>query len=235
MITVLFVLLSNPALANAGGKTGVSTQGCAQCHGGGSGSTTVEITGPSELEPGATGDYQLTVTNSAMSHGGLDVSATGGTLQAGSNNQLKSSEITHTSKTSMASGVVSFDFKWTAPANEGSFSLKGAGNAVNGDGQSRGDTPGNPITFNITVKAAATDDTGTSTDDTSQPTDDTSQPTDDTSQPTDDSNVGGGADDSSTDSTGGKDGGCGCSATPGVGGAALLGLLGLGLLRRRRA
>ena len=234
MITVLFALLLNPALANGNGKTGSSTQGCAQCHGGGSGSTTVEITGPSELGPEATGDYQLTVTNSAMTHGGLDVSATGGTFQAGANNQLKSGEITHTSKTAMASGTVSFGFKWTAPANEGSFSLKGAGNAVNGDGRNQGDTPGNPITFNITVKAAATDDTGEPTDDTSQPTDDTSQPTDDSSQPTDDSN-GGGGDDSNTDSAGGKDDSCGCSAVPGVGGAALVGLVGLGLIRRRRA
>ena len=233
MITLLFVLLSNPALANAGGKTGVSTQGCAQCHGGDSGSTTVEINGPAQLAPGETGDYVLTVTNSAMTHGGLDVSATGGTLQAGSNNQLKSGEITHTSKTAMASGTVSFGFKWTAPSSEGDFSLNGVGNAVNGDGQSRGDTPSSPTSFSITVKAAATDDTGEPTDDSGEPADDTDQPADDSSKPTDDTN-GGGGDDSNTDSEGkGKDGGC--SSVPGVSGAALVGLLGLGLLRRRRA
>jgi MYXO-CTERM domain-containing protein len=233
MFTVLLALLLNPALANGNGKTGSSTQGCAQCHGGGTGSTTVEISGPAQLAPGETGDYILTVTNSTLSHAGLDVSATGGSLQAGSNNQLKSNEITHSSKTAMTSGTVSYDFKWVAPSAEGDYSLKGAGNAVNGDGRNQGDTPANPITFSITVKAAATDDTGVPTDDTSQPTDDTSQPTDDTSQPTDDSNVGGG-DDSSTDSSG-KDDGCGCSSTPGVGGAALIGLIGLGMMRRRRA
>jgi uncharacterized protein (TIGR03382 family) len=83
--------------------------------------------------------FVVSTTSGSRTHSGLDVSATGGTLAAGSNTQLSAGEITHTASTVMSGSSTSFEFTWTAPAAEGSYTLRGAGIAVNNDARDSGD------------------------------------------------------------------------------------------------
>ena len=134
------LLVSPAAFANNTGKTGASVSGCSGCHTGGSGTTTALLTPAStSVNTGTTIAVTLKVTNTAMSYGGLDVSASGGTLSAGSNTRLATSEITHSAKQAMTSGSVTFNFNWTAPSTAGTYTLYAAGNAVNGNALSSGD------------------------------------------------------------------------------------------------
>jgi len=132
------LLLALPLLAASGGVTGRSTTGCGSCHGASASSSVAAsfTASASTVAPGGTVDIDFTVSESSMAEGGLDVAASGGSLAAGSNNQLRSGEITHASPQAFSGGQVSFDFTWTAPSSEGSYTLTGAGNAVNGDNRS---------------------------------------------------------------------------------------------------
>ena len=134
---MLISLLLSHAIAGDRGQTGSSTSGCASCHGSSaSANTTVSFDlSASTVAPGDVVDVTFTVANSRQSEAGLDVSASGGTLAAGSNNQLRSGEITHSSPQTLSSGTFDFDFTWTAPTAEGTYTLYGAGNAVNADGR----------------------------------------------------------------------------------------------------
>src|SRR5262245_26756121 len=94
----------NPA---SGGKT------CTNCHGGGK-IPTVNLSGPASVAPAAVNTYVLTISGGQKLFGGLDVSASGGTLAAfESGTKLLSGEVTHTSPKAVSStGSVSFSFKW---------------------------------------------------------------------------------------------------------------------------
>jgi len=122
----------NPA--TNGGRT------CTNCHGGGI-TPTVNLSGPMSVTPGAINTYVLTISGGQRLFGGLDVSATSGTLAAfESGTQLLSGEVTHTSpKAVNASGAVSFSFQWTAPSSPGTATLYGAGLSANGSGTSGDD------------------------------------------------------------------------------------------------
>lgn len=154
LTTFLLALLVSPAHATSTGKTGVSTTGCGSCHGSSASSATTvtfaTATGSTTVEPGDTITVYLSVSNSAQSAAGLDVSASGGTLAAGTNTKLSSSEITHSSATTMTSGTTKFEFEWTAPTTEGTYTLSGAGNAVNANRASSGDA-WNTSTMKLTV------------------------------------------------------------------------------------
>ncbi len=126
-----------PAFAQETGITGQSTSGCRACHGSSADpSTTVTFSAPSStVYPGDTVAITLTVstTSASHTHAGLDVSATGGSLHAGSNDHLSFGEITHANPQPMVVYVVAFACTWTAPTVEGTYTLRGAGNAVNHD------------------------------------------------------------------------------------------------------
>lgn len=98
---------------------------------------TVALSGPSTLDPGATGDFTFTVTSSAPSTqvaAGLDVAASAGTLivVASEDEQLFFADLTHNSpKMNNASGQAAWNFKWKAPATPGLYTLWAAGNSVN--------------------------------------------------------------------------------------------------------
>ena len=160
LTTLLLALLVTPAQATSTGKTGVSTTGCGSCHGSSaSSSTTVTFStssGSTTVAPGETITVYLSVANSSQLAAGLNVSASGGTLAAGTNTKLSSSEITHSSATAMTSGVTKFDFEWTAPTTEGSVTLSGAGNAVNSNRGASGDA-WNTSTMKLTVDDGCTD------------------------------------------------------------------------------
>ena len=131
--------LASPAFANPSGRTGASKTGCGDCHGRAADVTTTATLAASSttVYPGDTVDVTLTIATSDATHveAGLDVSASSGTLGAGSNNKLSSREITHSASTAMTAGAVVFDFTWTAPSAEGTYTLFAVGNAVDGDGR----------------------------------------------------------------------------------------------------
>jgi hypothetical protein len=140
---ILLLVLSEGALATSTGRTGSSITGCKNCHGAAAAATTTASfgTAPLTVLPGEAVALTFTVssTNVLRIAGGLNVSATGGTWTAGSNTQVLSGQITHFAPQSFTAGAVTFDFTWTAPATEGSYTLSGAGNAVNWNGTASGD------------------------------------------------------------------------------------------------
>ena len=119
----------NPAIG--GGRT------CSSCHSGGP-ATTVTLTGPTSVTPNSTNAYTLTVTSAGQTAGGFDVSATAGTLAAGTGSVLSGAEIIHNSPKSMTSNAVSWQFNWTAPAS-GTTTLYATGLSTNGNGSTSGD------------------------------------------------------------------------------------------------
>lgn len=140
-------LLSAPALAFKAGVTGNSgkpgsTQTCNTCHSGGS-APTVELTGPTSLAAGATGQYKLTITGGAGQKGGMNVAVdnSGASLEPGTDTGLKkqSNELTHTAPKPASAGAITFDFTMVAPPSEGTVKIFAAGNSVNGDTAQTGD------------------------------------------------------------------------------------------------
>lgn len=130
-------------ISSAGGKTGFTTYGCL-CHGI---SATSSVSVTLSFTPSVTNGYvsgtlynvSATVANTGALIAGIDIAASAGTLVAGTNTQLLSSEITHTGNGNDAtSGSVTFDYTWTAPTS-GSVTFDYAGVAGNSDNSSSGD------------------------------------------------------------------------------------------------
>nr|AYM52342.1 hypothetical protein [Hyalangium minutum] len=213
MATLFF---SSSALANSTGMTGRSGKTTGQtcvssCHGTNRASAvpTVTLEGPATLEAGATGNYKLTIANGPGVKGGLNVAASSGTLGiVGSDVKIQNSELTHTAAKAFASGAVSFDFTFKAPATAGTATLYASGNSTNSDGTWDGDNAAE-TTKAITVTAASTPDAGTGNPD-----------------------AGNGDGDGDGD---GQEEDSGCSAVGGAPLLALLGLLAAAGLRRRSA
>ncbi len=150
----LFLLSLGAAYAHSAGMSGDSVTGCG-CH---SAATSASVgasfsASASTVAPGDSVTVYLTVTSSSSSrtYGGLDVSATGGTLGAGSNTRTMASDVTHSAGTAMSSGSVTFDMTWTAPAVEGSYSLRGVGLASNNNGSDGGDAWNSASAYTLTV------------------------------------------------------------------------------------
>ncbi len=172
VVVLAMLAISTAVQAYSSGISGYSgnpsTNGgasCTDCHSGGV-APTVTLTGPTSVTPGSTNTYTLTISGGQMAGGGMDVSATAGTLAsiAGQGTKLQSGEITHSAtKSADGSGNVTFNFNWTAPAS-GSATLYGAGASVNGTGGTSGDngaktslvvTVSTPTTYIITASAGA--------------------------------------------------------------------------------
>ena len=173
VVALAMLAMGGTAFADQGGRTGRSgnpaTGGgatCSSCHSGGI-APTVTLTGPTTVAPGSVNVYTLTISGGQRVSGGLDVSATAGTLAsiAGEGTRLQSLEITHsTDKPVNAAGNVVFNFNWTAPAS-GSAILYGAGVSSDGDGSENGDgvarttlaiaVAAAPATYTITASSGA--------------------------------------------------------------------------------
>jgi MYXO-CTERM domain-containing protein len=142
-MSLLFLLATSPAFAYSAGKTGSTTSGCGACHGATASASTTATFGATvaTAEPGEVLVLTMRIANSgsATSGAGLDVAASGGTLVAGSNTRVTGGEVTHSATTAMSGGAVTFNFSWRAPTAEGTYTVRGAGNAVNGDRASSGD------------------------------------------------------------------------------------------------
>lgn len=150
-----FIVLNSTGIAGRTGSPGEVT--CSGCHGGGSGSTVVAINATpaftaNQYVPGQTYTISIDITNNAFSQFGfgceiLNASnanagtmANGGSGVAFANSGARKNAI-HTAAKS-GTGGTSFTFEWTAPAS-GNATIYAAGNAVNGNGNTSGDTPGN--------------------------------------------------------------------------------------------
>jgi hypothetical protein len=139
-------LRAAPAGANSNGITGVSgKQGntCASCHRGGL-EPEVQFIGPGTVAPGALATFRFEVQsrvpnqrragfNLASSAGRLDVVPDQGARRTQTN------ELTHTAPKQNVDMLAGWDFTWTAPDTPGLYTLFGAGNSVNFNGQSSGD------------------------------------------------------------------------------------------------
>jgi uncharacterized protein (TIGR03382 family) len=150
-------LLSTPAFANAVGMTGYSGKSGATCitsgcHFGGA-APTVEISGPTSLAAGATGQYTLIIRGGAGVKGGMNVAVdnTAASLQAGTGSRRISNELTHSTPKAFSGSEVRFDFSMVAPPSAGTVKIFGAGNSVNGDANSTGDQSATTsVTVNVT-------------------------------------------------------------------------------------
>jgi MYXO-CTERM domain-containing protein len=152
-------ILAAAASARETGITGRSTSGCGNCHGANPNAATVVTFGyvPAAVAPGDIVPITLTVSHPTLAAGGLDVSATGGTLAAGSNCRLANGEITHSAPETFTGGQVTFDFVWTAPSTDAVVTLRAAGNAVNATGGSGGDAWNRATDVVITVGSGCLD------------------------------------------------------------------------------
>jgi hypothetical protein len=135
-LVVLITLWSGFLLARNDGIIGVSTSatGCV-CHNASpnaSGNVTVTISGPQTVDISSTNSYTIMVSGGpAGTTGGFNLSADGGTLIEGANNQLDTGELTHKDRNSR-----SWTFDWQAPATEGTNNFFAVAQATNGSGTS---------------------------------------------------------------------------------------------------
>lgn len=150
LVLALAGTAASPAQAHDNGFTGrtaTNSGGCGSCHSTLSGTTTVALSGPASLAPGATGTYSCVVTHtpafSGTNHAGIDIavktapngSADAGTLTASGTNLMKSGlELTHSSPKTMSGSpsTTSFAFTWTAPATAGKYTMQAISLVTNG-------------------------------------------------------------------------------------------------------
>ena len=140
------LLAGTPAHANSGGRVGRSgrqNQTCNECHSGGV-RPDVALQVPDRVATGETILLRFTVHagSPAGRAAGFNVAVEGGTLVAipGQGARVASGEITHSEpKDNDETRTAGWDFQWIAPATPGTYRLWGAGNSVNGNGQSSGD------------------------------------------------------------------------------------------------
>lgn len=114
------------------GYTSTSGTSCGSCHGNISTATTVAFPGaPTTAIAGQTYNMQFTISHATFTKYGFNVYASGGALAVvTSGTKLSSSQLTHS--TVLTNGTI--DFKWTVPTTPGTYTIKGVGNAVNGNG-----------------------------------------------------------------------------------------------------
>ena len=169
LLTAALLLGAAPLHASSGGITGRSGRGnasCNDCHGGGM-RPEVAFIAPPTVEPGATVVLRFTVRAASPlgEAAGFNVAAEAGTLAviAGQGARRAAGELTHTEpKDSEGNRTAAWEFEWTAPAVPGTYRLWGAGNSVNGNGQSSGDRA-NTTVLRLDVVAAPPSETPTPT------------------------------------------------------------------------
>lgn len=138
----LFALEASSAGVRSGGISGFSGRTgptCNQCHSGGI-APTVALSGPTTVNVGEQNTYTFTITGGQKRAGGLDVSATLGTMMATEGGtRILAGELTHSTPRDAVGDVVTFSFDWLAPAQAGTALMFGAGNSVNRNFSTSGD------------------------------------------------------------------------------------------------
>ena len=170
VLCISFILTFGIMQADPGGKTGrllSNSGGCGDCHGNASSNTSVSInskTGSFTIQPGAKAEFTAIVAHASKTGAGINIgvksspssNTNSGTLDviAGQGLKKSSSELTHTSPKTMASGKAEFSFTWTAPSQEGVYYLMATANAVNRNGGDSGDEWNFMTPIQITVAAS---------------------------------------------------------------------------------
>lgn len=152
---VAVCLVAGSAFANStgiSGRSGKQSVSCTAsgCHGGGASTPTVTLEGPTALTAGQTGQYSLVITGGPGVKAGMNVATDGATLTAGSGTKLLNGELTHSLPKAFTSGSARFDFSLVAPATNGTYKVYAAGNSVNGNAESTGDSHAN-ATLDVVV------------------------------------------------------------------------------------
>ena len=163
------ILAGAPAHANSGGRVGRSgrqNQTCNECHSGGV-RPDVALQVPDRVATGETVVLRFTVHagSPAGRAAGFNVAVEGGALVAipGQGARVASGEITHSEpKDNDETRTAGWDFQWIAPATPGTYRLWGAGNSVNGNGQSSGDKA-DALVRRVDVVTTAATETPTAT------------------------------------------------------------------------
>ncbi|MBL8917329.1 MAG: PKD domain-containing protein [Myxococcaceae bacterium] len=138
------LLVSLPCLANQLGVVGYSGKGaesCNNCHTGGA-TPTVAITGPSTLQAGQTGTYQVSISGGAGSRAGMNVAVdvpAAQLLAVAGDSVSFSNEVHHSAPKAFSGGRATFSFRVLAPNFAGPVRLFAAGNSCNGNGSTSGD------------------------------------------------------------------------------------------------
>ena len=157
-IIIFTIMISSFALfgysSGISGRTQKSgTNGCS-CHGSKNTGVTVTITGASVLTPNMQSTYTVTISGGPLAAGGVDIATSSGTLMnASSDCQMMSGEVTHMSPKSPVSGSITFQFKYTAPATTGAQTLYATGLSINNDGGTSGDQFNFASNFTVNVNA----------------------------------------------------------------------------------
>jgi hypothetical protein len=146
------------ALAYSGGITGVTSSGCT-CHGAQSSATTLSLSGNTTTRAGQTLNLTVIVAHSSRQAAGVNIAVKDqqgqnvGTLApaTGSGLRLSNGELTHQQPKTMSNGQAAFSFTWTAPSTPGTYTLRAAGCAVNGNGNTSGDAWNflSPVTLTV--------------------------------------------------------------------------------------
>ena len=146
------------ALAYSGGITGVTSSGCT-CHGAQSSATTLSLSGNTTTRAGQTLNLTVVVAHSSRQAAGVNIAVKDqqgqnvGTLApaTGSGLRLSNGELTHQQPKTMSNGQAAFSFTWTAPSTPGTYTLRAAGCAVNGNGNTSGDAWNflSPVTLTV--------------------------------------------------------------------------------------
>lgn len=127
-------------------SNGINTSTCFGCHTGGQVPNVTLTANPSTFAPGT--DVTLTVTIQAINgnNGGIYLRSNGvGTLSVltGQNTRLiNANEIVHSSPKTASGGSVTFQARWTAPAQMGGVDLEVFALSSNANGNSSGDNAG---------------------------------------------------------------------------------------------
>lgn len=140
-VFLIITMISFILYAKEKGKIGTTKkngEGC-DCHGDANSNVTVVIDGPSELKPGETADYTVTVSGGPMKTGGTNIAVSSGVLVEGEGLKYKGGELTHTMPQAFKDGKIVFKFKYTAPETGGEITIFANGNSTNNDESKKGD------------------------------------------------------------------------------------------------
>jgi Synergist-CTERM protein sorting domain-containing protein len=149
------LLCAAPAFATSTGIAGQSGKNngamCSSCHKGGE-LPTVTFEGPTELVPGATGQFSFIIRGGAAKTGGVNIAVddAAATLEAGTGMKKLGAELSHTAPTPFTGTELRYNFTLVAPSTDVTLKLFGAGNSSNADQKSDGDRAA-ATTFSVKV------------------------------------------------------------------------------------
>jgi len=140
MLATLAALLPARAFARSNGS---ATQGCRGCHSGGQTPTVLVTPDITRFGPGQVLKLTVSVSPTNGDAAGFYLESSVGTLSVvDSGTKLSGKGVTHSATRTAASGPITFNVGWTAPATPGGVDFTAWGNSADGDRTSRGDGEG---------------------------------------------------------------------------------------------